>query len=260
MNGLKFIRTRCNYSQAALAEMLNVSRQAINMWESSKKAIPEPRRAEICEIFGIENPTWLDEIDEEIEKEISKMDMYKIVDKNNDSIDTVSEHFVFKPVSRLKAPKNVSGELSLDEVCALKRIEMKNLMNDIQDFSEGIGIKNSFTRIYRINTTLRVFHGLLDAMKVCYKQPIEEKMPFVYIVFAVIDALNIAFGNISEEDVINANPPKAKYYYTPPVSIEVAKLIKKNLDDNLAELREVSRKEKKETKENKADSTTVTNP
>lgn len=254
MNGLKFIRTRCNYSQAALAEMLNVSRQAINMWETSKKPIPEPRRTEICEIFGIENPAWLDEIDEETIKEISKVDMYKIVDENNDSVDIVSEHFVFKPVSRLVAPRSSGSGISLDEACALKRIEMKNLMNDIQDFSEGIGIKNSFTRIYRINTTLRIFHGLLDAIKVCYKQPIEEKMPFVYIVFAVIDALNIALGNITEEDVINANPLKEKYYYTPPVSIEVAKVIKRNLDDNLTELRETIARSKKASKESKSGS------
>ena len=33
MNGLKFIRTRCIYSQRALAEVMGVSRQAVNMWE-----------------------------------------------------------------------------------------------------------------------------------------------------------------------------------------------------------------------------------
>lgn len=38
MNGLKYIRTKCNYSQRALAEVMGVSRQAINMWENSKKA------------------------------------------------------------------------------------------------------------------------------------------------------------------------------------------------------------------------------
>ena len=31
MNGLKYIRTKCNYSQRALAEAMGVSRQAINV-------------------------------------------------------------------------------------------------------------------------------------------------------------------------------------------------------------------------------------
>ena len=48
MNGLRLIRTRCNYSQANLAEKLGVTRQAVNMWEHSKKPIPDSRKAEIC--------------------------------------------------------------------------------------------------------------------------------------------------------------------------------------------------------------------
>ena len=45
MNGLKYIRTKCNYSQRALAEVMGVSRQAINMWENSKK-LPSKERKE----------------------------------------------------------------------------------------------------------------------------------------------------------------------------------------------------------------------
>lgn len=65
MNGLKLIRTICNYSQANLAEKLGVTRQAVNMWEHSKKPIPDSRKAEICELLGLEKAEWLDEVDEE---------------------------------------------------------------------------------------------------------------------------------------------------------------------------------------------------
>ncbi len=50
MNGLKYIRTKCNYSQRALAEVMGVSRQAINMWENSKK-LPSKERKEIYAIY-----------------------------------------------------------------------------------------------------------------------------------------------------------------------------------------------------------------
>ena len=44
MNGLKYIRTRCNLSLSELADMIGVSRQALSSWENGKKDIPEQRR------------------------------------------------------------------------------------------------------------------------------------------------------------------------------------------------------------------------
>lgn len=37
MNGLKYIRTRCNLSLNELADILGVSRQALSMWETEKR-------------------------------------------------------------------------------------------------------------------------------------------------------------------------------------------------------------------------------
>lgn len=260
MNGLKFIRTRCNYSQAALAEMLNVSRQAINMWETSKKPIPEPRRTEICEIFGIENSAWLDEIDEKTANEIIESVMYKVVDETGDDS---SEHFLFKPVSKYNAKIGQhQNSLSLDDICSLKRLEVKKLFNEIDDFSKGNGVKNSYGRLWRMNMTTRVFQGVLDAMNACLKQPIVEKMVFVYMVFAVIDAMNLAFGNVSKDDILNLTEQrgKGKAYYTPPISIELAEIIRKRLDENLAEVREGAEKAKAQIKAGEINPIPTTNP
>ena len=41
MNGLSFIRRRCNLSQGQLAEKLGVTRQAINLWENRREPLPE---------------------------------------------------------------------------------------------------------------------------------------------------------------------------------------------------------------------------
>lgn len=51
MNGLKYIRTRCNISLSELAEIIGVTRQALNSWENGKKDIPEQRREQLASFF-----------------------------------------------------------------------------------------------------------------------------------------------------------------------------------------------------------------
>ena len=203
MNGLKFIRTRCNYSQAALAEELGVSRQAINMWECAKKPLSESRKNELKEFFGLETDEWFGEIDNDTIEKIKKLPMYQ---KN----DEVSDHYHFYPQMeskfgkyRIFFPNEASEEISLDEKCALKRNELKNLSYDIQQYSESIGSKNSHDRLALMHRTQRVFGGLYDAMKCIKTKRPGERMIYNEALFAMLDAINIAFGNISLEDFKN---------------------------------------------------------
>lgn len=53
MNGLKFIRTQCNLSLNNVAQALNVSRQIISAWENGKKDIPNERKEQLSDYFGI---------------------------------------------------------------------------------------------------------------------------------------------------------------------------------------------------------------
>ena len=39
INGLKYLRTRCNYSQHELAEILDVTDAMISKWENDNKVI-----------------------------------------------------------------------------------------------------------------------------------------------------------------------------------------------------------------------------
>lgn len=76
MNGLKTIRRQCNFSLTELAEQLGVTRQAMSAWENGKKQIPQSRKMQIAEFFGIEE-IYLDEITEEQRQELIKKPMYK---------------------------------------------------------------------------------------------------------------------------------------------------------------------------------------
>lgn len=50
---LSIIRTRCNYSQAALAESIGVSRQMVCAWENGGKKLPDSRADELAVLFGV---------------------------------------------------------------------------------------------------------------------------------------------------------------------------------------------------------------
>ena len=50
---LSVIRTRCNYSQAMLAETISVSRQLVCAWENGSKRLSEKRIAELAALFGV---------------------------------------------------------------------------------------------------------------------------------------------------------------------------------------------------------------
>ena len=49
MNGLKFIRTRCNMSLNELADILDVSRQQVSAWENGVKTISQKRLRQLSE-------------------------------------------------------------------------------------------------------------------------------------------------------------------------------------------------------------------
>ena len=60
MNGLKFIRTRCNISLSELADVLGISRQQVSAWENGLKPISEKRLSQLSDYFGIDKKFFLD--------------------------------------------------------------------------------------------------------------------------------------------------------------------------------------------------------
>lgn len=197
MNGLKLIRTMCNYSQAALAEKLGVTRQAVNMWEKSRKPIPESRKGELSKFFDIDKPEWLDDIDEETFNEIRSFPLYKRVDGD-------TEHFHFSATDQKYGdiPMHIPlyDMITLDEKCDLKRLEFKRLLSEIQAFAEDTGpdVRNSNFRVTRINTATKVFGDILGAMDTVFRQTTHLKMLYLHAVFAALDGVNIALDIVSK--------------------------------------------------------------
>ena len=194
MNGLKFIRTRCNYSQKALAEAMGVSRQAVNMWETGKKSLPDERRDELCRIFGLDDAELLGEITNEDMDKIYSMPLFR-------SHLGQSERFAFKSV-RDDSRKFTRGnrvaiyqeDASLDEMCAGKRNELKEIFSGIEQLSALDEVKNSLNNYIALNRMIRIFGGMLDLCEEAHKKYPEMVMIYFRMIFAVIDSLSISFG------------------------------------------------------------------
>ena len=89
MNGLKFIRIRCNISLSELAEALKVSRQHVSAWENGSKRISENRLNQLSKYFGVDKKYF---------GEITKEDRKMIVLQNRAMWKTPenSEHFTIR--------------------------------------------------------------------------------------------------------------------------------------------------------------------
>lgn len=205
MNGLKYIRSRCNYSQRALAEALGVSRQAINMWENSKKSIPKERQNEICILFGLNDVSLLGEISDEMVNQLEQMPIYRIM--YNEQV----ERFAFKPIEsddfKFQTAHYTSlltrDMLILDDKCSLKRAALKTLFEEITIFSEVCKTHNSYDNLSLLNRIINTFGNTFDLYKECFDKPNAHRMVYYDVLLAVLDALNISFGLTTKEDLLN---------------------------------------------------------
>ena len=72
MNGLKFIRTRCNISLNELADILDVSRQQVSAWENGVEPISQKRLNQLSKYFGVDEKYFLDISEDDKEFIVSK--------------------------------------------------------------------------------------------------------------------------------------------------------------------------------------------
>lgn len=165
-----------------------------------KKSDARKQKSRTMQFFGIENGNWFDEIDNDTMEEISSKAMYRKTDGTSERW-----HFSATSDNHGDVPVHFVNEktATLDEMCELKNIELNTLLKEILSFSEEVKVCNSYAKICRSNIVIKAFGGILDSLKTAMLQSAEKKMPYVYTVYAAIDALNVALGNISKEDVVN---------------------------------------------------------
>ena len=232
MNGLKFIRTQCNLSLNHVARALNVSRQIVSVWESGKKNIPDERKEQLSNYFGI-NARYFDEIGEIQKNEILGTAMYRWNHGGDD-------FFLFRP--------DETSKRLLKGLCTFEQEERKTLLSDelkakkqsqketIERMNrqiEGEPWYNLNDQITSINRGVRYYARCAEIYKIIYDQPSGHKMSYYYRALEVVDALVLAFGGKAAE----RDDETAKYFeaddYTYQIDPEFVQKCAEMINDHM---------------------------
>lgn len=201
MNGLKYIRTRCNLSLSELADMVGVSRQALSSWENGRKDIPEQRLEQLAEFFGV-NRKFLGEISDEMKNTLINKAMFRY-DENG------KEYYRFKSQKGVTSLDQTrvsfffdNSQKSLDEEYILakhKKQEMLEVIKNIIEWTENAGSISA--QIVCINRGCYVYGMINEMMEEMKKKDVHLKMPFFYELVDVWKAMLVAYGIMDKEEI-----------------------------------------------------------
>ena len=194
MNGLRYIRKQCNFSLSQLAERLEVSRQIISAWENGKKEIPEMRKKQLADFFGIDK-CFFDEISEEQKRILLDKAMFRYIEDGE-------ETYRYKPdknTKKLVAYFPPEHEMSLSEELIELQRKQKQLLDRINHMISGPKQVSLRDQMCFITRGVEVFSMIADAMDGCFSKEIQYKMPYYFGILEVLRAMNIVI-NLSDDE------------------------------------------------------------
>ena len=193
MNGLSFIRTKCNYSLSELADKIGVTRQMISAWENGRKEIPDARKKELSAFFGIEE-RFLGDIAEADVKKLMHTAMYRFSDGKTDRFRYGTDGS--------GNPMVIDDSMeSLDEKLGRVKKEESRLLAEIKDKLHTVkadSIMDVVKQTEKGCEMLEYFSSILDIMAEGSKH---ERMMKSYEIRDVMDALMLANKRMSMDDV-----------------------------------------------------------
>ncbi len=144
MNGLRYIRTRCNLSLSELADIIGVTRQALSAWENRKKEISEQRCEQLATFLGIDKK-YFGEISEDEQKYLLEKAMFRYDDNGK-------ETYRYKPQENLTnlvgVPICFIGDLgvSLDEQYVYAQRKNRKHWIKLMILSNGLIMQGVYSR------------------------------------------------------------------------------------------------------------------
>ena len=200
MNGLSFIRRRCNLSQGQLAEKLGVTRQAINLWENRREPLPKARKEQLSQFFGLE-PELFDEITQEQENALLHRAYFMYRD------DDGHDYFLFRenplrPVGCLLSEK-AGQPFTQDEQMVLDRRELEEMLDILREavFPKDRSRWTAWDSNVAMNRMRCILGGMTDALEAIQKQPKERKMDCFYLMMQIELTVALTLGGIEKDDL-----------------------------------------------------------
>lgn len=200
MNGLKYIRTRCNLSLSELADMIGVSRQALSSWENGKKDIPEQRSDQLAEFFGI-GKEYFGEISEKEKEELLWKAMFRYYDHGK-------ETYRYRPPEGITNHENTRAffmgerEKSLDEEYALAQRKKEEVLKKAEEliiWTDNAG--SILSQIACINRGCDVYSMINSMLEKMRAMKMYIKMPFFFELISVWKAMLLAYGLMDKNEM-----------------------------------------------------------
>ena len=240
MNGLKFIRTRCNISLNELADILDVSRQQVSAWENGVKPISQKRLNQLSKYFGVDEKYFLDISEDDKEFIVSKA-LYRRQDNEKEIYCFVKQgemedDFKYRPFSY------PNFEESLDEQMIRAKKKNKDTIEGIQEAMRYFGKPDKIIEeISAINRGCKVYDALTK-----YLRQMPNKAPGTIILYYnmarnVLFSLLIANGLMSQEELEKEFRYSigSKLYDDMEWIYEIADIFKKRYDDKVKLIEEI---------------------
>ena len=205
MNGLKYIRTRCNLSLNELADAIGVTRQALSSWEVGKKPIPSQRLEQLSNFFGIDND-YFGNITEDKKKYLLEKAMFRYVENGK-------ETYRYKPQNESSLKDSYvcflgDDSVSLDEKYVAAQKKKQAILDKadeiIRYYDKGGSIHS---QLININRGCTIYGGINDLMDEMPQKAVIHRMAYFHEINNVISALLLAYGLKSKEDIIQENLP-----------------------------------------------------
>ncbi len=201
MNGLKYIRTQCNLSLNELAEVLGISRQALSSWETNQKPLPEKRREQLAEFFGVDM-RFIGEITDEDVQFLRDRVMFSYVIKDK-------EVRLFRPREGTKTLYRQymtfadDSDITLDEKYARakkRKQEALDKADEIIRYFDRCNYIQDKTSV--INRHCKIYEALNLVMGDMVNKSIPNRMPYFHEIEVILSAMLLAYGFMSEEEAL----------------------------------------------------------
>lgn len=202
MNGLKYIRNRCNLSLNDLASALGVTRQALSLWETEKKPIPPQRKKQLADFFGIDE-NYFGCITENEKKELLEKAMFRYVENGK-------ETYRYKPKNASLTGEVIcfpgDTDVTLDEqyVATQKRRQTTLEKSDeiIRYYDKGGDIQS---QIACLNRGCNIYDSVNTLMDKILVQKATHRMAYYLEIYHVLEALLLAHDLETQTDILQKN-------------------------------------------------------
>ncbi len=238
MNGLKYIRTRCNLSLNSVADTLGVTRQALSMWETGKKDIPEQRKEQLADYFGIDKK-YFGEITEEQKKVLLEKAMFRYIEDGQ-------ETYRYKPETGITGLGDIVAyfppdeEQTMDEKYNAAQKKRKDILGRMDELMIGKKEYSITDQICSINRGERIFKDVSDLLQSMDIRNNYQKMLYYQTIAESLKAVKVAFGLITEEELVLNNQEDITIDNDVNVA-KVALIIKECLDEKIDKIEIINR-------------------